>query len=621
MRDFAQIREMTVNLQRRRTALVNHMLEVQRFYQADWVTPLPDVRGEPDMAHLTPSHVTDVVDSLAMRASGVTPVTFCPALKPHIPGSVAKATTRRKSLNATYHLSNWKIKRRRYYRHMTAYDTASIYVQPDFKERTMKLMVRNPLETYPEFKSAEDVTPPSYVAFITRYSGDNLRYRFPQVREEAGGPIAAQHGDEQWDIFEWVDDDQMVFGLLGPTTLEGDHVNAGYTTAVGHGPWMQLGPSVKNLAGRCLAVTPAEISLHNIGNRLNSLLGSVKMQAQLMAMEVNAQQKAVYPDAYAVANPNETPQIVGGEWKDGRTGEINLLSGVNAVGTVNSSPPQQTAQMIDRLERNFKVSAGMSPQMQGESYGSLRTGRALDSMMASSVDPRIQELHEVTEAWMPAVNKAILAGYKGWFPDDKFVYFSGWTGDKGVVEFTPAKDFDSLENTVSYNIPGADVVQVTQVLGSMLGAKVISTDTFQGVHPWIEDGEAEQTQIEREDIQKAMLAGVQEQIASGQMPIAVSARLYDLVNQGEPLHKALTIIDEEIRAEQAAAQQQAQEDAAAAQAAAAQNPAAQMGLAAGPAAAAPGAPPMGPGGPEEALAAQGPEAAMQAMMSGALGAA
>lgn len=619
MRDFAQIREMTVNLQRRRTALVNHMLEVQRFYQADWVTPMPDVRGEPSMAHLTPSHVTDVVDSLAMRAAGVTPVTFCPALKPHIPGSVAKATTRRKSINATYHLSNWKIKRRRYYRHMTAYDTASIYVQPDFKERVMKLQVRNPLETYPEFKSAEDVTPPSYVAFITRYSGDNLRHRFPQVREEAGGPIAAQHGDEQWDIFEWVDDDQMVFGLLGPTTLEGDHVSTGYTASVGHGPWMQLGPSVPNLAGRCLAVTPAEISLHNIGNRLNSLLGSVKMQAKLMAMEVDAQQKAVYPDAYAVANPNETPQIVGGEWKDGRTGEINLLSGISAVGTVNSSPPQQTAQMIDRLERNFKVSAGMSPQMQGESYGSLRTGRALDSMMASSVDPRIQELHEVTEAWMPAVNKAILAGYKGWFPTDKFVFFSGWTGDKGVVEFTPEKDFDSLENTVSYNIPGADVVQVTQVLGSMLGAKVISTNTFQGVHPWIEDGEAEQTQIEREDIQKAMLAGVQEQIASGQMPIAVSARLYDLVNEGHPLHKALTMIDEEIRAEQAAAAEQAQADAAAAQAAAAQNPAAQMGLAAGPAAAAPAAPPPGAGpGPE--LGPGGPEAAMQAMMSGALGA-
>jgi hypothetical protein len=183
-----------------------------------------------------------------------------------------------------------------------------------------------------------------------------------------------------------------------------------------------------------------------------------------------------------------------------------------------------------------------------------------------------------------------------------------------MVEFTPEKDFDTYENSVEYSIPGADVVQQTQVLGSMLGAKVISTETFQTLHPFIEDGEEERSNMLEEDLFKAMVSGVQEQIATGQMPIAIVSKLYEKVRNGKSLPEALLEIDEEIRAKQAeaeaAAQQQMQQMP--------MDPQAQMGLAAGPAAAAPGAMPPGAGSPP-GLAPGGPESDMAAMLQAAMG--
>ena len=614
MRTFEEIRTIAIQLQQRRTPLLQYMMEIKRHYEADWVVPLPDVKGEPKAAQYTPSLITDTIDGLGMRASSTSPVTYCPALRMTAP-SQNRARKRRKILNGTYHDQKWKVKERRYYRHLCAYDTSSLFVEPDFRRKRISLNVRDPLFTYPEPKSADTVTPPEYVAYIQRFSGEYLRKLYPAAREENGGPISSDHGHEEWDILEWVDTEQFAFGLLGPRSQEGKHISSQWQVSgdMSQGPWMQLATPVRNLAGVCPAVTPQEVSLHSVGTRLNALLGNVEMQTMLMAMEVQAQQRAVFPDMFVIGSENDVPRIANGEWADGRTGRMNMLSGVQQVGQISQTPDVRTSQLIDRLERNTKISAGLSPQMGGESYGSLRTGRALDSMLSSSVDPRIQELHEVTEAWMPAVNTAILEQYKAYFPDEKITFFSGWRGDKGVVEFVPSDDIDSSENVVTYSIPGADAVQLTQVLGSLYGSGAISLETFRSLHPYIDDPESERQETVQEDVFKAMLAGAQEQIASGQMPIAIVAKLYKAVAEGKSLEDAIVEADEEIKQAQAEAQE------AAMQGAAPPDPmAAQLGLAAGPGAAAPGMAPPGAGGPPP-LAPGGPAVDMQQMLAGALG--
>ena len=609
MRTFEEIRQLAIDLQNRRTAVLQYMIDIKRHYEAEWVVPLPDTKNEPDMAQFTPSLITDTIDGLGMRAASTMFNIHTPAVSMS-QAAGKRATTRRKVLHSTYEENRMKIKMRRYYRHLCAYDTGAFFVDPCFKTNSVRINVRDPLTVYPEPTSADLVKPPSYVAFIQRHSGASLRNMYPKVREENGGPIAAQEDHEEWDLLEWVDEEQITFGLLGPREIEGKHIAGGWRTDqdLGTGPWMQLG-TMRNLAGVCLAITPQEISLHSVGTRLNALLGNVEWQTKLMAMEVEAQQRAIFPDMFVISNPNETPRLLNGEWSDGRTGRMNMLQGVANVGQISQTPDVRTQSMIDRLERNTRVSGGLNPQMGGESFGSLRTGRALDQMMASSVDPRIQELHEVTEAWMPHVNEAIFATYEGWFSDKTFEFFTGWGNDE-IVKFTPSEDVDTRRNTVEYAVPGADVIQLTQILGSMLGAKAISTETFQSQHPWIKDALAEQQRVVEEDLFKAMVAGVQEQIATGQMPMSIIAKLYDKVKTGTELPQAIAEIDEEIRQQQA-------EAAAAQQAAAQADPLAQMGLAAGPAAAAPTA--VGPGPEPAPLQPGGPNVDMQALLSGALG--
>ena len=83
MRDFETIRQMTIDLQNRRSPVLRRMQNIREAYEADYVLPMPDVADEPDMPNLTPSLITDVVDALALRAASVKPTVYSPALDPY----------------------------------------------------------------------------------------------------------------------------------------------------------------------------------------------------------------------------------------------------------------------------------------------------------------------------------------------------------------------------------------------------------------------------------------------------------------------------------------------------------------------------------------------------------
>ena len=622
MRDFETIRQMTIDLQKNRTPVIRKMQEIQYHYEADIVLPMPDVADEPDMPNLTPALITDVVDGLSLRAASVKPTVYSPALDPYKEVGVRSkqfATDRRRIISATYHNSGWALLRRRYFRHLNAYDTASIFVEPDFRTGMPKIRVRDPLRTFPEVKALESMEAPEHVAFITRYSGAYLRSRFPQVRGEYGGPISQHDTTELWDVFEWVDSEQIALGLLGPIYNNGDHIYRDYTQF--SGPWMPLADPLPNMTGMCTAVTPGAVSLHRIGNRLNALLENAKWQSKLLALDILAQEKAVFPDMYIMASRGGSPRLADGEWHDGRDGDINIITDAERVGVLNQMPDPRTSQMVDRLERNFRVSAGLSPMFGGETPGAaLRTGKALNEMAGISVDPRILELHEIDEVWMPKVNEAILACYKGYWPEKKYTLFSGWAGDRGQVEFVPSRVIETTDNTVSYSIPGADIVQVTQVLGAMLGSKTISSETFQRHHPWIEDPHAEQTRIIDETLERGAIDGMLRQVMSGQIPMSVFARIRKKMQDGQKdVFQATVEVDEEIRKEQAAAQEAAMTGEQEQMNAAQQSLMAQMGMAAGPAAAAPGALPPGVGGPQPAARQPSPTDALRQALSQGVG--
>lgn len=552
-RSWADIVSLTRQMQDERGITINRMRSVLERYDGDYVIPLPDLPNEPDLPLLTPMLVGELVDTMAMRAASVYPKVTSPAIDRNRERGVRSqeyADIRAGALESTLFESLWPLARRRYYRHISAYQTFSLVVTRDDDAKQPRIRVRDPLTTFAEHRSFEEMRPPRYVAFITTRSAADLRATFPQARQENGGPIATEsRTDMLWDVLEWFDEDQTVFGILGPTY---DAEMRTYERNASRESHIQIGPAIPNRIGLVPVVCPESPSLGKIASRIASLTGVIDLQARLMALDAVAQEKATFPDVYVISAENQVPRLDGGHWKDGRDGEVNLVSGAQTIGVLRTTADPQTGVLVDKLERSVRASTGAMSQMSGETRSNLRTGRAMDTLAGIALDPRIQEMHELSQLWLPQLNTVMLETYKTFWPGRTYSMYTGHYGDKSLVEFTPSKHIETTKTSVSYPVPGADIIQLTQIVGSLAGAKGISTVTMREMHPWIKNAAYESQQIREEELDEAMLQSLMQQVASGQMPLVMMTAIRKAVGQGKSLTEAIDAGDKAMRDFQAA---------------------------------------------------------------------
>ena len=289
----------------------------------------------------------------------------------------------------------------------------------------------------------------------------------------------------------------------------------------------------ENRIGRVTAIIPGRVTLDRIASQLVHVTGITDLMARLMALDVMAKEKSIFPDRFVLGRSGMTPQIVGGEWMDGRTGKMNVVLDAESVGSVPFSSDPTSTQAIDRLERNARISSGLVPQMGGETYGALRTGRGIDALMGAAVDPRIQEMQEIMQAWLPYLNEIVFDTYTEYWPRKSYTLTSGWPVDAGVVEFTPAKHIETNANAVSYPIAGADVQSTNIILGQLLGSEAISRQTFRERHPWIGDAAEESARVDEETFERAATQAVLQQAMAGQLPLMFLAEI-EKARRGSP---------------------------------------------------------------------------------------
>lgn len=568
--DWDRIRTNVLAMQADQGVLMGKMRDILLRYDGDYIIPMIDVENEPKMPNLSPQFVGEAVDQLAMRASETKGRVTSPAIKwaeQTGKGSREYGTIRANIVRATYDYSRWGLGMRRLYRHLTAYHTASAVVTADYVTQMPRIDCRDPLCTYVEQQASESVRDPEFCAFVNRYSGRFLRDRFPNLRGENGGPIGTQQDTRLWEIVEWYDRQCQVFGLLGPCDPYGAHIAGSNLTrysneAVGFGSSYQVsnpaagGPNMElaryvNKLEFIPAMIPHNVSLGRIASRIGSLLGNVDLQAKLMALFVIAQEKSVFPDTYIIGENGKDPQITSGDWKDGRTGDVNTIRDASQIGVLRQTADPNTGQILDRLERAYRVSTALIPQAGGETYGALRTGRGIDALGAMALDPKIQEMHEVVEAYMPWLNKAILQTYKVNWGSKSYSLYCTYGSSRRLVEFEPDKHIETLETSYSYRIPGADTMQLTQILGSLLGAGQISSRTFRENHPFIDDADAEEDQLREEKFEAAIMEALQQQVVAGTLPVTVIADIAIMLRNGDDIFTVAKAIDQKLRELQA----------------------------------------------------------------------
>lgn len=546
---------------------IQEMIDVRDRYNGDYVVPIPDVEGQDSLPAPVPYLIVEGIDQNAMRAASVMPYIEVP--------SVATSTGRTSDTNREYaairrraHYARWDysaldLMLYRGFRHMIGYGSMALGAIPDFKDGRARIVLRDPLSAYPEDRDPEDVRAPENAAFVYGKSRSWLRKNYPEARFVLDQYVPPGGTDDLWDVFEWQDADETIIGILGPRHMS---VRA-LGTSAGSEPVLHM-PLRRwpNRAGICTYYIPQRVTLNRVMSQVAKMIPHSDLWAKLMALDVVAAEKSIFTDKYALGSDNMIPSIVSGDgtWKDGRTGEINVLQNVRAVGALNDGPGSAAQPVIDRVERAVRINTGALAAFSGEHDSSMRTGRGHDTATSFAIDPRIQECHTIAKYALKAINRAGQAVEEGYWPAKSFRVFSGWPSDRGILTYKPSQHFQTEdggnENAVSYAIAGADLAQTSVQVGQLKGSGLMSSATAMRMHPSIPDADAEQTQMDAERLRDAVAVGFAQQTAAGGVSLANAARIAkDLLNGMDVLD---AIVAEDARQrEEMAAQQQAQQDA------------------------------------------------------------
>lgn len=524
--------------------LLRYMVAIRDRYNSDVVVPLGDIEGQRPIEPPVPRLIQEAIDHTAMRANSMVPRITCPAENPRSDESEKQALIRRRSLYGGWYENYMEQKLYRAYRHFVGYGTFSFLVMPDDVLGSPTINLRDPLTTYPELLAPDDIRPPLNVGYVFGRSSFWVREHYPNGYDTMMAFASGKDWDTLWDIVEWIDENDVVIGLLGPRM-------PAYAPQESR-PYGYSGFEIArwpNKAGMVPAVTPRRVTLDRILGQVSQLISTTDLFARLTALDIAAAEKAIFPDVAIIARGPTPPQLISGPWKDGRTGDVNLLT-ESTVQVLQSAPGPLTAPILDRLENAIRDSGGIPELYGGQATGGARTGAGMAALGGFSVDPRIQEANSLMGRSLSRLNEAWMAVNVGYYPTKKFTVFVGMPGVDETTSYIPERDFQFKQNIVAYPFPGSELSQVSVAVSQLVGSKIMSRRTGRAKHPFIDDPDQEEDNVSIEAFEDAVLAGAQQQAASGQLPMPIAVRTLALLKQGMELVDAYQQATAEVQAQQ-----------------------------------------------------------------------
>lgn len=511
------------------------MRRVRAAYDGDIVVPLPelDQHEQVSVANL----LAQGLDQTAMRVASVLPDVVMPPVNEDTKSAEKRARTRRSAVLGWWQHNRMDIKLSKRARHLLGYASSPVSIRFDPRTGVPEWMVRDPLMTFPSPLFGPDDLEPYDTIFTYERTFDWIRSRWPEAAEKIRHRDTV--GSDEYQLVEYCDPEETVLLAVGKSPEQASW-NRSSDYAV---PTAELERTV-NRAGVCPVVVAGRVNLGQPAGQFDQMLGMYQMQAKLMALEVLAVQKGIFPDTWLVARPGETPQIV--NTANGLTGEVGVLKGGELRDSV-VNPGFMTNPTIDRLERNQRITAGIPPEFGGESGSNIRTGRRGEAVLSAVVDFPVQEAQRMIAASMEVENKRAIALMKAYAGNKTVSFYVSMKGAKGPVEYTPNKDFDTDDNRVVFSHPGSDLNDLVIGAGQRIGMGTLSKRSFMSMDPMVEDAESEHDAVVAEGLEQALLVSIQTQASQGQIPPADLARIADLVRSD--------------RAELAAAVQKVQEEA------------------------------------------------------------
>ena len=519
--------------------VIESMRQLRDAYNGDLVIPLPELDRKEKSA--VANLITTGLDQTAMRIASTMPSVYYPALEEGNNASEKRARTRKRATMAWWEANKMPLKMRRRARWLIGYASSPVIIRPDTKWGAARWDIRDPLNTFPSVGEDPDQITPSDCIFTYSRSRAWLQERYPEAL--ANLKSVNPKPTDIIGIVEYTDAEVTV--LMATSSAKQNP----WESMVRGAPHVEL-ERVQNRTGLCLAVVPGRITLDRPMGQFDSLVGMYNLQSKLMALEVIAVERGIFPDTYLVSRPGETARFVAGPF-DGRTGQVNVVSGGD-IREMAANPGFATNGMMDRIERAQRIGSGTPAEFGGESTSNVRTGKRGDAILSAVVDFPIQEAQEIFAASLQEENKRAIAIAKTYFGNERKSFYVSSRGAKGHVDYVPNKDFEDDNNVVTYSHSGADANSLVVGLGQRIGIGIMSKQTAQEIDPFISDPEAEKDRVISESLEAALLQSIQTQAAQGAIPPSDVASIVALVGADKmDLAAAVTKVHEQAQARQA----------------------------------------------------------------------
>ena len=521
----------------------SRMRTLRDYYNGDVIVPLPEINSDEKSA--VANLLAQGLDQTAMRIASTRPDIYCPPLDPARKRSRDNSDIKRKALFGWWENSRMDLQMAKRARYLIGYSNTVTQLRWNDATGCPEWHLRDPLTAYPAtLLGVDDMRPRDCIFGYERPLGW-LHNNYPDVgrvfqSDSDAGP------DTAIELIEYVGEDETVLiAMRGP-------VNTGLFATSVYGADDNLVVElerVPNRLGQTPVVIAQRISLDSAQGQFDGILGMYQMQARLMALEVIAVQKGVFPDTWLVGRAGETPQIVNPA--DGLTGDVGVIRGGD-LRDMQMQPGYMTNPAIDRLERAQRLTAGIPPEFGGESSTNIRTGRRGDSVLSAAVDFPVQEAQRILARSLQEENQLAIDMAKRYAGNKGKTFYVTTKNAKGPVEYTPNVNFDSTENVVTYSQAGADVNNLVIGGGQRVGMGTMSKRSFMSIDPLVEDPEFEHDSVIAESLEEALLTSIQQQAVEGAIPPADLARIMDLVANNElELAKAVERVQKEAQERQA----------------------------------------------------------------------
>lgn len=352
------------------TRRFNDMRQLRDAVNSDLDIPLPELdRNEKPM---TANLISTGLDQTAMRVSSTMPDVEYPAMHTSSDLATKKAKARRDANLGWWSMSRLHLKMRQRARFFLGYGSAPALIAPDWKRRTPKWEIYNPLSVLPP--PGDDLTPASCI-YLSRETLGNLRRDYP-VAMAAVSLGQAPSPDTLFDVLYYVDAEVMVTICLGRgTSLEQSVTPTGLM--VPSAPWASSRGAryaeldrQPNLAGICPVVIPSRFALDRVQGQFDSQIGTYWTMSKVMALEVIGIQRSVFRDEWVMSREGVPPKII--TEADGMRGVRGEIQG-GEIKALDLSPGFQTWTLLDRLERNQRIGGGIPSEFGGEACEALDT--------------------------------------------------------------------------------------------------------------------------------------------------------------------------------------------------------------------------------------------------------